>query len=173
MLKAWPETLSRTRPFRALVTHQFWRKVLGTLGPRYVREKVGSLKMYLELEGTLGVSRFLLKHGHYDPFISRCLKEWIGPSGNVIDVGANIGYYTLLAGTYTRGQVYAFEPDPHNYEILINNVELNHLRNVSPFQKAAGASRGIVPLYLSKKNSGDHQSFSTPEDHVSRRSDPD
>src|SRR5260370_4391252 len=45
----------------------------------------------------------------------------------VVDVGANVGYFTLLAAKLTgsNGKVYAFEPEPRNYRYLLSNIQLN------------------------------------------------
>ncbi len=158
-LRAWPEGIARSGLFRGLLRHQFWRKAFGRLGPRYIVARVGPLRMYLDLRETLGVSRYILKHGSYDSFISERVGGWIGGQGNAIDLGANIGYYSLLAATSTRGQVHSFEPEPHNFELLLGNIELNGLRNIHPIRKAAGDRRSTLRLYLSRKNAGDHRCF--------------
>lgn len=79
----------------------------------------------------------------------------------VVDVGANIGYYTLLAGRLVGegGRVYAFEPDPFNFAILQRNVRLAGLRNVVLEQKAVSNEPGSIRLFLSESNKGDHRIY--------------
>ncbi len=165
--RAWPERASANPAFRALARHQFWRKVLGRIGPRYALAKVGAVRMYLDLRENLGVSRHIFKHGSYDPFLSERMPEWIGPDGNVIDIGANIGYHAVLAGSITRGTVWAFEPESANHALLLANIELNGLRNVRAVRKAAGERRDVLRLYLSESNAGDHRLFSGGEARAS------
>ncbi len=165
--RAWPLWLGRNPLLRALLGHQFWRKAMGRLGPRYLLAPVGPAKMCLDLRETIGVSRYILKHGEYDPFISACMKDWIGPRGSAIDLGANIGYHSLLAASLTRGEVYAFEPEPRNFDVLRRNIDMNGLANIRAFRKAAGDRRGALRLYLSSSNSGDHRCFSAGESRPS------
>lgn len=73
-----------------------------------------------------------------------------------VDVGANIGYYTLLLAKVCK-KVYAFEPDKDCFEILKKNVEENKLKNVTLFNKAVGAENKKAMLKRSKTNFGDHR----------------
>lgn len=76
----------------------------------------------------------------------------------VFDVGANIGYYTLLAARAVgpSGRVYAFEPEPHNFELLTRNVAENGFTNVRCVNAAVSNKTGVVPLYLDDANLGAH-----------------
>ena len=58
----------------------------------------------------------------------------------IADIGAHIGAFSVLASGQTRGMVYAFEPHPGNYKLLVENTR--GLPNVIPTQAAVGAERG-------------------------------
>jgi FkbM family methyltransferase len=68
-----------------------------------------------------------------------------------VDVGANIGYYTILGSKLvgSEGLVVAFEPMPETLEILKINCTLNHLRNVTIIPKAAWSDECMMPLHFS------------------------
>jgi FkbM family methyltransferase len=70
----------------------------------------------------------------------------------VLDVGANIGSYTLLAAKRVgpEGRVYAFEPDPRTRASLERNVRDNRFANVIVVPCAASDSPGSMPLYQSE-----------------------
>lgn len=72
----------------------------------------------------------------------------------VVDVGANIGYYTLLLAKRVK-KVYAFEPDKENFEILKKNVEENSLKNVVLVNKAVGSKNEKVGIKRNRNNYGD------------------
>ena len=81
----------------------------------------------------------------------------------VVDIGANIGYYTILLSKLVgdSGKVYAFEPGPKNFELLCKNVEMNNCRNVILENKSVADKTQTSFLYLSNKASSDHRIFQT------------
>lgn len=67
-------------------------------------------------------------------------------------------YYTLLLAKLVgrNGKVYAFEPDPTNFNVLRKNVELNGYKNVILEQKAVSNKSGSTRLFLKKNSAGEH-----------------
>lgn len=108
----------------------------------------------------------LRRHGIWEPGLTAYLLDTIGPGQNVIDVGAHIGYFTLvMAGLVgDRGSVLAFEPDPDNFALLQANLRLNRTRNVLAEAKALSDRAGRAELHASDDNTGDHRLYasSTP-----------
>ncbi|HUS51485.1 MAG TPA: FkbM family methyltransferase [Candidatus Paceibacterota bacterium] len=76
----------------------------------------------------------------------------------VVDLGANLGYFTLLAAQLVgeRGKVFSFEPEPKNYNYLVKNIELNGYKNVSAFQKAISDRNGKTQLFICSYDTGHH-----------------
>lgn len=75
----------------------------------------------------------------------------------VIDIGANVGMFTLYASQKaTSGKVFAFEPFEENYKLLMNQVNTNHLKNVFAFKKGVFNKEGKQDLFLSGINTGGH-----------------
>jgi hypothetical protein len=70
----------------------------------------------------------------------------------VIDVGANIGYFTIYASRKVGkdGLVIALEPMDEAYNCLMKNIMLNHLNNVKPFKLALWSSETTLKLYRTK-----------------------
>lgn len=66
------------------------------------------------------------------------------PGAVVYDIGANVGFYTLLSSVLVgdQGRVYAFEPVPRNVRYLRQHIRLNHLHNVEVLELAVGESAG-------------------------------
>lgn len=97
----------------------------------------------------------------FEPCETRLFDEQLQEGDVVLDVGANIGYYTLLAARKVgaKGRVYAFEPDPTNFSLLRRNVELNGYSNVTLVNQAVGETSGYLKLYLSDVNAGDHRTY--------------
>lgn len=102
-----------------------------------------------------------LRHAPYEPYERRLLEGLVVPGTTVIDVGANIGLYTLLFARAVgkTGRVYAFEPEPENFRLLAHNLRTNGCTNVTIVPKAVAARTGVATLFLSVDNRGDHRLF--------------
>lgn len=79
----------------------------------------------------------------------------------VLDIGANIGFYTKILSALVgeTGKVYAFEPDKTNFSHLKNNV--GNLVNVEFFNKAVSDKTGKITLYKSELLNVDHKTYET------------
>ncbi len=116
---------------------------------------VGKFRMKLDVLDTLRLSFY----GEYEPLTTLAMRSLIGQGHTAIDIGAHIGYYTLLMADAvgSGGKVIAFEPEPGNYAILQENVRNNGYCNVQLVQKAVADRTGISTLHISTAaNSGTH-----------------
>jgi len=91
-------------------------------------------------------------------------KKVVKPGHVVVDLGANIGYFTLLAAKLVGkdGKVFSFEPEPRNFEYLKTNLALNHYSHASAYQKAVSDQNGKTKLYICAYDSG-HHTINQPE----------
>ena len=96
------------------------------------------------------VDCFLHYCGTYEPHELRLFASLLRPGDTVLDVGANLGLYSVLAGLIVGagGQVHAFEPFPAMVAKLQRNLALNGLTNVTVVPKALAARAGEGSLYL-------------------------
>ena len=96
----------------------------------------------------------------YEEATTRIFKELTQQGMVVIDIGAHIGYYTLLAAREAghSGRVYAFEPEVDNYRWLIKNVEINGYQNVTTVAKAVADRTGSIKLWIGN-SSGTHSIY--------------
>jgi FkbM family methyltransferase len=94
------------------------------------------------------ISREVCLTGLYEPPVTRVFQHHLPAGGTAVDLGANWGYFSLLAAASAGpgGTVLALEPDPRQFEALSGNVALNGFRQVSPLQVAASAREGRVSL---------------------------
>lgn len=97
----------------------------------------------------------------YEPYETKLILRQIKKGDVIVNVGANIGYYTVLLADKVgpSGKVYAFEPDSKNFEILKKNIEINKLSNVILVKAALSSQKGVKKLYKSSDNYGDHRMF--------------
>lgn len=82
----------------------------------------------------------------YEPHVLEVLKTHIRPGMIVLDIGAHIGFDTLLLSRLVgeTGKVIAFEPDPANFQWLDRNCELNRLANVTLNRQAVSDTAGAL-----------------------------
>jgi len=88
----------------------------------------------------------------------------INKTGNMVDVGANIGIYTVELALQTSGTVWSIEPTPKTFEVLKSNVEKHNLKNVNLFHGAAGDFDGTVNLRLEVHDQTDNRVYDTSKD---------
>jgi len=79
---------------------------------------------------------------HITKFVKMCTIE------NIIDVGANFGYHTVLFANEVKNNVFAFEPQQQNFQLLKNNIEHNNLKNVKIYNNACGNDNFKVKMPL-------------------------
>lgn len=89
------------------------------------------------------------------------LNQYIKPGDYVVDVGANIGFYTRVFANLvgSGGKVYAFEPVLENFRFIVKNV--NFLSQVEAHQSSVGSDNDHVLIYISRFNSVDHRTYRT------------
>jgi FkbM family methyltransferase len=94
----------------------------------------------------------------YEHESSVLLTEVLRLGDMFVDVGAHIGYFTLLAAKLvgSTGQVVSFEPDQTNFDHLVGHVRDNDLTNVRAFRCAVGQQTGVVDFFLNADNDGGH-----------------
>jgi FkbM family methyltransferase len=106
---------------------------------------------------------------YYETFIAGQYNSLtIRKGDNVLDAGAGVGDFSLLAADATgpRGRVVSLEPDPYYYSILVDNLQYNRTANCTPLQLAISNNTGTGLTYLNKLESTKQTKTSTitPDD---------
>jgi FkbM family methyltransferase len=97
--------------------------------------------------------------GLYDYHEMNFLLRYLRPEDSFLDIGANIGVYTLLAAAKIHsGSIHSFEALPKNYQRLKENLKLNQLNQVKTYELAVSDCTGTVALNLAE---GDSMPFIT------------
>ncbi|HEV7427643.1 MAG TPA: FkbM family methyltransferase [Thermoanaerobaculia bacterium] len=106
-----------------------------------VRIRSGDLRGWRWIAGSSTNGCWL---GTYERHMQRLFREHIRPGATVFDIGANAGFFTLLAAKLAgdSGRVYAFEPLPRNLDFLERHVRLNGVANVQTEALAIAATSG-------------------------------
>lgn len=122
------------------------------------------LALHVHGEEDQFVSRRLREEGIWEPYETALLLQSLSPGDVFVDVGANIGYFSLLAAVVVghSGSVFAFEPDEANVDLMRKSAALNGLSGLIEVVPAALSDHsGDGRLYLSDDNLGDHQVYAS------------
>lgn len=133
-----------------------------------VRRALGALKenittahghiMYLD-PSDFAVSEEI-STGGYEAGEVEIVRALVRASDTVLDVGANIGYFTILCSSIAKdGRVYSFEPSQQTFSFLKRNIESNHFANAQAHQIAIGDREGEAMLYINQFNKGDNRLY--------------
>jgi len=116
------------------------------------------MKVNTDVRGLDGMTTLIIASHTYEPMTTKVFRALLKEGMNVIDVGANIGYFTLLSSKLIgiNGKVWAVEPEPHNLQCLLDNVALNDLTNIIVIEKAASDINGKSTFYVSREECGEH-----------------
>jgi FkbM family methyltransferase len=131
------------------------------LHPEFV--EIEGNKIYLDENDSLFLSSGIL----HEKTIVNLVKNEIKKGDVVIDIGAHIGYYTVLFAKLVgpKGRVFAFEASPTNFEILKKNVNVNGYQNVTLNNKAVSDKDGKLTLYITGRTSTENFLFK-PENFI-------
>lgn len=110
------------------------------------------------------IQRTLLWYGFYEKDSILKWEQFIQDDSVVIDIGANIGYYTLIAANKAgKGWVHCFEPVTISYEALQQNIQLNHLTNVTANAVGISNSEALQTYYISSADNRGMSGMKHPE----------
>lgn len=91
---------------------------------------------------------YLAEHDNSEPRTMKLIQEILRPGDNYLDVGAHVGFVSLVArqAIGTTGRVIAVEPQPYNCQLLLRNWEINEYTNLDLFVAVAGNEPGFISL---------------------------
>lgn len=115
-----------------------------------LRQKhLGRFQMIVRADEEVG--REIYYGGVHESAETAFLRSRVEPTSTCCDIGANVGYYSLLFASLAReGAVHSFEPVPLNFYVLCTNRLLNHFSNLTANPCAVGDSNGAVGFVVSR-----------------------
>jgi FkbM family methyltransferase len=94
----------------------------------------------------------------YESETSNFLGNVLQTGDTFIDIGAHVGYFSMLASAIVgeQGRVYAFEPERSNFDHLVEHIALNGVGNIVPLHMAVGATPAVADFFVNADNDGGH-----------------
>lgn len=119
----------------------------------------------------LSLAPHLLLDGYWESWVTNVFLNLLESGMTVVEVGANVGYYTLLSASKVgiTGKVFSFEPNPEIFEILSRNVEINGFADRTVLiNKAVTDTTGNTEFYLYNHHMGSNTIFRPYDDVLER-----
>lgn len=127
------------------------RRLLEPALRRHPREFVTRTRDGFRMGGSTQdmIQRYVYVFGVWEPALTAFMRARLTPGRTLVDVGANIGYFSLLGARLVgpNGRVVAVEALPATFEALRANLALNEAENVRALNVAAAAEHGELTLY--------------------------
>jgi FkbM family methyltransferase len=123
---------------------RFGDRLLSLLRRSPTASYIVDLKTKAGMKMKLNISDFVDQHlfvyGTYEPGIESLLRKYLRNGDSFVDVGANIGYFSLFASRIvgSGGVVHAFEPATDTYSRLVKNMAINSFENTRSYKNALG-----------------------------------
>jgi FkbM family methyltransferase len=112
------------------------------------------------------IGKSIYYYGEYEAGTRSVLKDFLHTGDVFLDVGAYIGFHACVVAKFVgeSGLVYAIEPNPEIYKILLTNIHINKLTNVSPLKIALGAEDSETRIYGYDRTNRGAASLIRPQD---------
>jgi FkbM family methyltransferase len=129
----------------------FWNRVMDTYFAwhpyKFSATTVFGSKMVGNTRDIL--QQYIYYFGVWEPNLTSFIRRRIAPGDTFIDVGANIGYFSLLAANLVgkSGRAVAIEPSPKLFAALCHNLARNHMQNVRAVNVAVSDRKGVSKLF--------------------------
>lgn len=140
-------------PLQGLVRHMGWQSY--RLTRRYPAE-LSISRSRMAVFPDSGVMALINCLGLYDFNNMSLIQAVLRPGDAFIDVGANLGAYTLIASEIDAVNVISFEPDPTTYQRLLANLAMNARQNVTALNQAVSDLDGQVNLAVGRQSELNH-----------------
>lgn len=123
------------------------------LGEQTVLTRLWSGHAMIVYTGDMIVMPHLINLGMNEPHVTRTLMSLTRPGDRFVDAGANVGYFSILAGwrVFPGGEIWSFEPNPNIYPILASNITNNGFEHATQRRKLALSDhQGVSQLRVFK-----------------------
>lgn len=137
-----PGTFAKDLMWNSVVSHLCWLESTVTSSTVFGRR--------LAADAADPVGKYIYYFGVWEPNLTRWLQEQLRAGDVFVDVGANVGYYSLLASSLVgpAGRVVSIEALPQFFGLLKENIAINRADNIRPIQAAAWDREETVRLFL-------------------------
>lgn len=150
---------------------KYFLKAANSLGiaNKAYKKKLSS-GFYMLLNPTEHIQQQLFWYGEYEKELGIILKKILRPDNVFLDVGANIGYFSLLVANYSPTiKVISFEPVSELFQKLNENISINSIKNITTVNTAVGDTNEEIEMFISANDNLGMSSFQQPENYSGKK----
>jgi FkbM family methyltransferase len=140
------QTLRLEKPLRAVYRAILSARLNRKYGDKSIHEvRIQGVKVLFNIDDLFSKRYFFVDNTALEELVTEFIAQRLKGAEVFVDVGANLGYYTCIAGKLLpAGKIHAFEMDALNYALLKRNVELNQFSNVLIHKMAVSDQVGVL-----------------------------
>jgi len=160
-LHGYVQAIQRYFLWHPILDEARWYTIRLFKSPYQINKNINGHKMLIDIS-VGGIYKNFYLYGCHEPESTRIFSQIIPDGARVADIGANIGYYSLIEARIAE-KVYAIEPEPRNVELLRRNIALNAYEDVVEVHQCAISNR-TGKTFLSLSDSPNRHRLKTPSD---------
>jgi len=116
------------------------------------------------------IQQQLFWYGYYEKELGDLIKKVLRPGDVFLDIGANIGYFSLLvSNNVPNARVISFEPVQYLFQKLEENISVNNIKNIMAIKAAAGEIDEEKEIFISGSDNLGMSSFQQPENYSGKK----
>jgi FkbM family methyltransferase len=129
------------------------RKLIGSQQFRAEIRELEGFRMFVTPDDLI-IGREIYETGNYEVNVSAIFWQMLRPGMRVLDIGANVGFYSLLSASRVgpQGRVWAIEPSSRNVTFLLASKQLNQFLNLEIIQAAASDRWEVLSFFADSTN---------------------
>ena len=121
---------------------------------------------YMRVNPSEHIQQQLFWYGHYEKELGLLIRKILKPGDVFLDIGANIGYFSLLAAKHEpTAKIFSFEPVGSSFQKLEENIALNAAKNIKALNAGIGERNEEREIYISDEDNTGMSSFQRPENY--------
>lgn len=111
------------------------------------------VKLVLEYKNPLSLPLYIFDTGSYEENETKIIMECVKENDTILDIGANIGIYTILLNKYKNCATYSFEPIKYTFNLLKKNIKVNNV-NAKIYNVGLSDKNKVEKFYFNRKEIG-------------------
>ncbi len=168
-LLSWLSPEAATYIYTVFCKPKWIRRIVQAVVKLFIPNEIQMKGVTLCLNKQDAIVSGALALGCYESALIDYFATLLRPGINMVDIGANIGLYSIISAKAVgpQGSIVAIEPSAENCSFIHKSLEVNEFSNVTVYQKALSDQNGELTLFLCGSNNADHRIYDAKDGSTS------